>query len=102
MEEERTNCSARFKYFLFGGVVGAVTALLFAPKSGKETRDLIATKARDSKDAVQEGAKTVTQKLGESKEQLKKTISNEKDTLSAAYHAGKEAYQEEKATEKEG
>lgn len=31
--------------FLLGGIVGAVLALLFSPRSGKENRDFIASKA---------------------------------------------------------
>ena len=34
-----------FGSFLLGAMIGAVVALLFAPRSGKETRDIIAEKA---------------------------------------------------------
>ncbi|MFO7984871.1 MAG: YtxH domain-containing protein, partial [Desulfatiglandaceae bacterium] len=67
MQEEQTRPTGRFKYFVMGGMVGAVSALLFAPRSGKETRELISAKTRDSKDAVQEGARTMSKKLDESK-----------------------------------
>ena len=40
----------RFLYFLAGAGVGAALALLFAPKSGRETRDFIARTATDSRD----------------------------------------------------
>lgn len=33
--------------FLFGGIVGAVLGLLFAPRSGRENREFIAEKAKD-------------------------------------------------------
>lgn len=33
--------------FLLGGIAGAVLGLLFAPRSGKENRDLIALKAKE-------------------------------------------------------
>jgi len=36
--------------FLFGGLVGAVTALLMAPKSGEETRALIQEKSIELRD----------------------------------------------------
>ncbi len=38
--------------FLVGAGLGAAIALLFAPKSGKETRRLISRKAEDSADFV--------------------------------------------------
>lgn len=36
-----------FGAFLLGAVVGAVLGLLFSPRSGKENRELIASKAQD-------------------------------------------------------
>lgn len=39
-------------FFLAGVGVGAAVALLFAPKSGRETRRLISRKAEDGRDFV--------------------------------------------------
>ncbi|HKS94910.1 MAG TPA: YtxH domain-containing protein [Terriglobia bacterium] len=47
-----TNGSRSVTIFLAGLGVGAVTALLFAPKSGKETRELIGRKAEEGSDYV--------------------------------------------------
>lgn len=66
--------------FVLGGVIGAVLGLLFAPRSGKETREIITDKAQEywgegvdlyetgrSKvsDMYQSGSATVTEKGGE-------------------------------------
>ena len=48
--EERED--GKLTWFLMGAALGAATAILFAPKSGKETRDLIAQKAQDASNAV--------------------------------------------------
>ncbi len=40
--------------FLFGAAVGAVVALLFAPRSGEETRQILVDRARDTSDAVRD------------------------------------------------
>jgi gas vesicle protein len=42
-----SNGGDRFLYFLAGAGIGAVFALLFAPKSGRETRELLARSAAD-------------------------------------------------------
>ena len=44
------NSGDKFVYFLAGAGIGAVLALLFAPKSGRETREMIARTANDSRD----------------------------------------------------
>ena len=36
-----SDSSDKFLYFLVGASIGSVVALLFAPKSGRETRDEI-------------------------------------------------------------
>jgi gas vesicle protein len=40
--------------FIVGGLTGAITALLFAPQSGEETRTLIKDKAIELKDQTSE------------------------------------------------
>lgn len=45
MDERRT--SSGFGTFLLGGLFGAVLALLFAPRTGKETREMLAEKANN-------------------------------------------------------
>ena len=42
----------RFTWFLMGAAVGAACALLYAPRSGKEIRDLLTQKAQEAQDAV--------------------------------------------------
>jgi gas vesicle protein len=91
--------------FLLGLGVGVGIGMLFAPKSGQETRELIKTKAG-------EGGEYIRQKAGETGEyvkqrgaELKDTASTwvdkgreavvrQKDTLSDAVEAGKQAYRD--------
>lgn len=47
---------------LIGGVIGAATALLFAPRTGQETRSVIQNKTMELRDRTTEGVKdAVTQ-----------------------------------------
>jgi gas vesicle protein len=51
--------------------IGAVTALLYAPKSGKETRKLISRKAEDSVDFVSERGREIRKQAEEAFEKGK-------------------------------
>src|SRR5208283_2559420 len=49
---EEGNGGSNFGFFLAGLGMGAILALLFAPRSGKETREYIAGKAEEGRDYV--------------------------------------------------
>src|SRR5213594_1442937 len=97
----------KFLYFLAGAGIGAAFALLFAPKSGRETRELLTRTAYDSKDflstKVNEGRQIVEErgrKIGDDftsfVDKSKEAVQRQKEQLTAAFEAGKAAYREEK------
>lgn len=101
------NGGSKVAYFLAGMGLGAVVALLFAPRSGKETREYISTKAEEGRDYIrqksEEGREFVSTRGRELRSQAEQAIDKAKDVvakqkeqLSAALEAGKQAYQEEK------
>jgi gas vesicle protein len=45
--------NSKFGWFLAGTVVGAAAALLYAPKSGEETRKYIGETSKDSRQAME-------------------------------------------------
>ena len=47
--------------FILGAAAGAAAALLFAPRSGKETRRLLAEKVEDAADAAPEPIRSVAE-----------------------------------------
>src|ERR1044071_10507665 len=57
--------STRLTYFLVGAGIGAVLALLFAPKSGEELRSDIADATRKGIDRSKEAAQQIGAKAGE-------------------------------------
>jgi gas vesicle protein len=69
---------------LIGGLIGAALGILYAPKSGKETRDEIAGKAKDFVDKA--------------KEEYEKAIEKSKEAYEAAVKQlkGSEISEEEK------
>jgi gas vesicle protein len=101
------NSGEKLLYFMIGGFVGASVALLFAPKSGQETRDLLGDRYRTGVDDVKRKVHTgreyvsgVKQDLGEkltsTVEKGRELVDRQRDQISSAIDAGKKAYQVEK------
>src|SRR4029079_13970093 len=59
------NISTKLTFFLVGAGIGAVLALLFAPKSGEELRNDIADATRKGLDKSKEAAQQLGTKAGE-------------------------------------
>jgi gas vesicle protein len=59
------NISTRLTYLLIGGGIGAILALLFAPKSGEELRGDIADATRKGIDRSREAAQHLGERAGE-------------------------------------
>src|SRR6266513_2032777 len=57
--------STRLTYLLIGGGIGAILALLFAPKSGQELRGDLADATRKGIDRSREAAQQLGERAGE-------------------------------------
>jgi gas vesicle protein len=112
------NISSRLTYLLIGGGIGAILALLFAPKSGQELRGDIADATRKGVDRSREAAQQLSDRAGQYYENTREraselysqaaervtevaqtareTAARKTGTVAAAIDAGKKAYQEEK------
>lgn len=117
-ENSGESISTRLTYLLIGGGIGAIIALLFAPKSGQELRGDIADATRKGIDRSREAAQQLGDRAGEyyeaTRERASELYSQAADkvtevaqsareaaarqtgTVAAAIDAGKKAYQEEK------
>ncbi|MGI8848737.1 MAG: YtxH domain-containing protein, partial [Pyrinomonadaceae bacterium] len=115
---EEPSSTTKLTYLAIGGSIGAILALLFAPKSGnelrgdiadvtrkglekgKETAALVGEKAGDYYEVTRERAsefyQTAQEKAGELTEKAKQAATRTTNPISAALEAGKEAYSEEK------
>ena len=91
--------------FLMGLGVGVAIGMLFAPKAGSETRDLIKNKAGEGSDFLkqrgtefkQSAAEWVDkgkQSASEWVDKGKEAVRGQKENLSDAMEAGKQAYRE--------
>ncbi len=117
-EREEASASTKLTYLLIGGGIGAVVALLFAPKSGVELRGDIADATRKgiekgketagqlqerageyyevSRERASELVHTAQEKAGELGEKARSAAARSANPFTAAVEAGKEAYSAEK------
>jgi len=91
------NVGSKVSFFLVGLGIGALVGILFAPKSGEETREYLSQKADEGREYAQRKARELSERADDLVERSKQAASRQKDTLSAAVDAGREAYQREKA-----
>ncbi len=121
MSEDTNNRSQGVAWFLAGLGVGALIGILYAPKSGRETREDLAQRARDGQEYLRDRSKQAAEQVGnvvdKGKEQMNqyigrgreiadrgraqwqdfvergKNLVNEKGSrVGAAIDAGREAY----------
>jgi len=78
--------------FLLGLGVGVGIGMLFAPKSGQETREIIKSKAGEGTDYLKSRGTEFKQSATEWVDKGKEALSRQKDTLTEAVEAGKQAY----------
>jgi gas vesicle protein len=94
--------SKGFSSFLLGLGVGIGIGILFAPKSGKETRQLIKDKADEGTEFLKQRGTELKQSASEWVDKGKEAINRQKETLSDAVEAGRQAYREHTADAPEG
>jgi gas vesicle protein len=92
----------KFSYFFLGLGLGVAVGLLFAPKTGEETRDLLLTKADEGKEFLKRRSSELRDTAADVVEKGKNAVSRQKDQLSAAVEAGKQAYREAVSTAPSG
>ncbi len=89
MEDEN-----RISYFFLGLGLGVAVGVLFAPKSGEETRDMIRNKANEGADYMKRRGTELRDQASDAIDRGKQTMQKHKDNLSAAMEAGRQAYRD--------
>jgi gas vesicle protein len=74
--------------FILGAVSGAAVALLYAPATGRETREYLGERAREGR-----------AKAAEAAEKGREAIKQGRETLANAVERGREAYQQARSRE---
>jgi gas vesicle protein len=87
-KEEGSGAGSILLAFILGAVSGAAVALLYAPASGRETREYLGEKAREGRERANQAA-----------ERGREMINQGRETLTTAIDRGREAYQQARARE---
>ncbi len=84
------NVSTKAVYLLAGMAIGGAVALLFAPKSGKETRKYLSDKAEDGKDFVVSKGREFREQAEEFVDRGKEVLAKQKERLTDVLEAGRQ------------
>lgn len=85
---------SKFSYFAFGLGVGLAIGVLFAPKSGEETREFLRSKADEGKDFLKRRSDELREQATDFVERGKTAVHRQRENLAAAVEAGKQAYRD--------
>jgi gas vesicle protein len=83
-----------FGWFLAGLGLGALVGVLYAPKSGRETRQSLVDAAEEGRDFVVTKGRQAREQAGQYTERGKEVLAAQKEQFKAAYDAGVQAYRE--------
>ncbi len=102
-DDRSTGTSGVILSFMLGALSGAALAILFAPRSGRETREMLSEKLRETAErsrrlgeqAVEKGREVAEEASGYLDRQ-REALERRRDRLAAAVEAGRQAFKDEK------
>ena len=114
MSDDRDSASGVILAFLLGGLAGAALAVLYAPRSGRETREILGERHRETaekgrrmgEEALERGRQLGEQAVEKGREiaddagalmdRQREALERRRDRLAAAVEAGRQAFRDEK------
>jgi gas vesicle protein len=91
-----------FMWFLAGLGFGALLGVLYAPRSGRETREAIMSSAQEGKEYLRTRGREARESVNEWVDRGKDVVNRQKDQFSQAIEAGRQAYREASSEGKKG
>jgi len=86
--------SNSFVWFLAGLGLGALAGVLYAPRSGAETREALRARAEEGRDYVRGRAQEAREQAQGWADRGREVVNQQKEQFRAAYEAGRQAYHE--------
>lgn len=86
--------SNSFMWFLAGLGFGALMGVLYAPRSGRETREAIRNTAQEGGEYLKNRSREARDSVSQWVDRGKDVVSQKKDQISAAIDATRQAYRE--------
>jgi gas vesicle protein len=91
----RENNGYDFVYFMLGGLAGASLALLLTPRSGRETRQLVASRMRDgervARRGIERGREVFVRSVQEGKHIAKRSLERGREAVASVSGASPSA-----------
>lgn len=94
--------SSNFMWFLAGLGFGALMGVLYAPRSGRETRDALMNTAQEGTDYLKTRGRDAKETVSQWVDRGKDVVNQKKDQISSAIDATRQAYREAAGEGKKG
>lgn len=95
MSNERGDAAGYLGWFFLGGLIGAAAGLLLAPKTGRETREILSERGGEVARRAQELATEAQGRAGEWLDKSRELFEEQTQRLMSAFEAGRDAMREE-------
>jgi gas vesicle protein len=83
-----------FMWFLAGLGFGALLGVLYAPRSGRETRDSLKNTAQEGREYLKTRGRDAKETVSEWVDRGKDVVGRSKEQINSAIDAGRQAYRE--------
>jgi gas vesicle protein len=91
MSEDR---NSSIGWFIAGLGLGALIGVLYAPKSGRETREQLLSGLDDGREYLANRGREASSQVRQWVDKGKETMNRQRDQINSAFEAGRQAYRE--------
>ena len=93
-DQDNSSTSGVLLSFIVGGIAGAALAILFAPRSGRDTRNLIADRVPDPPPPPRPPPEDIVHRSQQMRDDAVDFLEERKERIGHAIEAGQQAYRD--------